>query len=173
MHYTCKSTDQYNVHSYVWHYRWSPCSQRAQDLRKIQIWRHIETVSLSPSQFLSFYLLLILFCPHFLPGSFPQMILDLVPMYSSRWSVCKNKHLFKVTTTPTEKRKQSLWNPITERPPLFYCYQQHWSISSMVTVSNNCSHTNSITKARLSQGVDIKLNFHLKLMAKRLTLQLG
>lgn len=63
------------------------------------------------------------------------------------------------------KRKGSLWNPITQRPGLFYCHQQSWPISSMATVSNNCSHTNSIAVARLAQGVDIKLNFHLKVIA--------
>lgn len=42
--------------------------------------------------------------------------------------------------------------------------QQCWP-SSTATVSNNCSHTNSNAVGRLAQGVDIKLNCHLKVIA--------
>lgn len=63
------------------------------------------------------------------------------------------------------KGREASENPIIQRPAFFYCHQQCWPISSIATVSNNCPHTNSIAVARLAQGVDIKLNFHLKVIA--------
>lgn len=91
-------------------------------------------------------------------GSFPQKILDLVPM---QLVVCLKKWASSQGDVAPERRKgrKAIWNPIMQRPGLFYRHKQYWPISCMATESKNCSYTNSIAVKGLAQGMDINSIF--------------